>query len=188
MSANNADMFWGEIAPCDHLLQFYENDRVLLDTLQSFIAGGLQAGESAVVIATPEHLDELENRLEKLGLDLPGALADDQYIPLNAEATLARFMVNGWPDDAKFAEVVTEILTRAGGQGRRVRAFGEMVAILWAKGQVAATVRLENLWNKLCHAEGFSLFCAYPKSGITKDTSLSMHEICEAHSRVIGND
>ncbi len=52
--------------------------------------------------------------------------------------------------------------------GRRVRAFGEMVAVLWDQGQNAATVRLEHLWHKLCPEEkDFSLFCTYPKAGFT---------------------
>jgi DcmR-like sensory protein len=184
----HSDVFWGEIAPCDHLLQFYDSDNVLLDTLQGFIYGGLQAGESAIVIATPSHLDQLEARLEAMGVNLPAALADDQYIPLNAEETLARFMVNDWPDEERFAKAVNEILSRARGNGRKVRAFGEMVAILWANGLSGATVRLEHLWNKLCHSDGFSLFCAYPKIGITKkDAAQAISDICAAHSRIIGH-
>lgn len=185
MSKNSTDVFWGEIAPCEHLLQFYENDGVLLDTLAGFVGGGLRAGESAIVIATPQHLDDLEARLETAGLDLPAALSEDWYIPLDAEQTLSKFIRNGLPDDELFEEVVTEVLERARRGGRRVRAFGEMVALLWARGDVAATVRLEHLWNKQCHAEGFSLFCAYPKVGVTQSASESMSEICAAHSRFI---
>ena len=185
MGGNDSEMFWGEIAPCEHLLQIYEDDGVLLDTLQGFIGGALRVGESAVVIATAAHLDALEQRLEASGMDVVTALAQNQYIPLDAEQTLARFMVNGWPDDELFAQAVTEILTRARGNGRRVRAFGEMVALLWDQGHCGATVRLEHLWNGLCQAEGFSLFCAYPKTGVTRGAAESMHEICAAHSKTI---
>jgi hypothetical protein len=94
-------------------------------------------------------------------------------------------MVRGWPDEDRFTQVVTDILTRARGDGRKVRAFGEMVALLWAQGNIAATVRLEFLWQKLCQSEGFSLFCAYPKAGFTRDLSDSITEICAAHSRVV---
>jgi hypothetical protein len=184
----SAEMFWGEIAPCEHLLQIYEHDGVLIDSLTGFVSGGLQSGEGVVVIATEQHLNDLECRLERSGLDLSAYLGDDQYIPLNAERTLDQFMVNGWPNDELFTQVVTEILTRAKGDGRRVRAFGEMVALLWAKGHTAATVRLEHLWNtKLCASEDFSLFCAYPKIGVTQDSSESLTAICAAHSKVVGS-
>jgi hypothetical protein len=59
------------------------------------------------------------------------------------------------------------------------------VAILWAKGQVGATVRLEQLWNKFCETEAFCLFCAYPKSGFTQDASESLMHICNAHKKML---
>ena len=178
------DIFWGEIAPCEHLLQIYDNDAVLIDAVSGFVAGGLAAGEAVVVIATPGHLHELEDRLEASGLDLSAALLNDQYMPLDAQQTLNRFMCNGWPDSELFAAVVTEILSRAARGGRRVRAFGEMVALLWARDQAAATVRLEHLWNKFCRRDRFSLFCAYPKAGVTRESIESLSEICMAHSRL----
>jgi hypothetical protein len=185
MSVAKSNVFWGEIAPCDHFLQIYESENVLLDTLAGFVGGGLQSGESAVVIATEAHLRDLGARLEQTEIDLGDLRSRDQYLPLLAEETLERFMVRGWPDEDRFAGVVADILVRARGDGRRVRAFGEMVALLWAQGNIAATVRLEFLWQKLCQAEGFSLFCAYPKAGFTRDLSDSITEICAAHSRVV---
>lgn len=111
--------------------------------------------------------------------------AQDRYIGLEAEQVLERFMVNGWPDDARFEQVIADLITRARGEDRKVRAFGEMVAVLWARGDQAATVRLEHLWNGLCQADTFSLFCAYPRAGFTRDLSKSINEICAVHSRVL---
>jgi hypothetical protein len=186
MSSCNSNVFWGEIAPCEHLLQVYDTDSVLVDTLASFVSAGLHCGEAVIVIATPLHLKALEDQLDAAGLDLSRAMLDHRFIPLDAEATLARFMINGWPDAELFSAVVTDILNRARGDGRAVRAFGEMVALLWAQGDIAATVRLEHLWNKLCQLQQFSLFCAYPKAGITRDFSESMGDICAAHTQLIG--
>jgi hypothetical protein len=149
------------------------------------VAGGLSGGESVIVIATMSHLSDLDDRLEAAGIDVYGARARDEYIPLEAGAALQRFMAQGWPDEVRFMETVGEILARAKRNGRKVRAFGEMVALLWARGDTGATVRLEHLWNKLCRAEEFSLFCAYPKAGITQGPAESMHEICAAHSRMV---
>jgi len=66
-----------------------------------------------------------------------------------------------------------------------VRAFGEMVAILWAQGNSGATVRLEHLWQDLCQEQNLALFCAYPRCGFTLDSAQSIEDICAAHSRVI---
>ena len=162
----STSVFWGEIAPCEHIAQFYADDGVLLDTLTGFVGGGLRTGESVIVIATADHLRVLEQRLFDSGLDISGARSRHQYIDMLAHEALDKFMVKNWPDDRLFNTFVTELISLARTNGRRVRAFGEMVAMLWARGDSAATVRLEFLWQQLCRAQDFSLFCAYPKGRI----------------------
>ena len=180
-----AEVFWGEISPCEHMVQIYQDDGVFLDSLEGFVSGGILAGDGVVVIATPLHLSALRTRLSARGINVPEAVSRQQYIALDAEETLAKFMVKGWPDEILFKTFVTDTVQRAKGNDRRVRAFGEMVAILWAQGSTGATVHLEHLWHRLCHEQSFSLFCAYPKTGFTRDASLSIKEICETHSRVV---
>lgn len=183
----NMDVFWGEIAPCDHILQIYEDDKAFLHTLQGFVTSGLDAGESVIIIATDEHLEALNQRLRDKGFDLFSMTLTDQYIPLSAREMLSRFMVNGWPDENLFYHLLTGLLVRARKRERQVRAFGEMVALLWSQGFSGATVRLEHLWNRFCESEAFSLFCAYPKSGFTDDANQSMMKICGCHSKMIAN-
>lgn len=119
------------------------------------------------------------------GIDVEAMIAQDRYIALDAEETLAKFMIRDWPDDERFATLIGNIIKRATRGGRRVRAFGEMVALLWAQGHGAATVRLEYLWNEMCRRESFALFCAYPKTGFTVDAAEAIAHVCAAHSRVI---
>jgi hypothetical protein len=182
---NSSEIFWAEIAPCEHMVQIYGEDSAFLDALEGFVAGGLGAGEGVVIIATPGHLASLKQRLTAAGIDVDRAILQDQYIALDADRTLRKFMMRGWPDDVLFEQVVTDLLKRASRGGRRVRAFGEMVALLWEEGHTGATVRLEHLWHQMCHERGFSLFCAYPRVGFTQDADMSMREICAAHSKVV---
>jgi hypothetical protein len=184
-SQTSSKVFWGEIAPCDHVVQIYENDEVFIDLLNGFVSGGITTGDCVVVIATAAHLKSLNSRLKNAGFNVADLTLRNQYIPLEAEETLSRFMVNDWPDENLFNQMVSDLIARAKTGGRQVRAFGEMVAILWAKGQVGATVRLEHLWNKFCANEAFCLFCAYPQSGFTQDASESVMHICGAHSKMI---
>jgi len=176
-------MFWGEMAPCDHLVQIYNNDIEFLNGVARFVSDGFKKRESVIIIATAQHLKSLEGRLSFF--DLKRLRADDQYIPLDAEETLATFMVDDWPDEELFKKSVTAILKRAGKKGRRVRAFGEMVAILWAQGKNGATISLEHLWNNLMKDHTFPLFCAYPKSGFTDNAVESIKQICSTHSKVV---
>jgi hypothetical protein len=184
-AASSNEVFWAEIAPCEHVVQIYENDEDFLDLLTAFISGGINAGECAVVIATAAHLTALDERLATLGFSVHSLIAKTQYLPLDAEETLSKFMVNDWPDENLFNRAISEVIVKAKGNSRKVRAFGEMVAILWAKGQVGATVRLEHLWNKFCENEAFCLFCAYPESGFTQNAAESVMHICSAHSKMI---
>ena len=181
---SRSPIFWGEISPCEHAVHVYGDDNVFMDALEGFIGAGLREGEAAIVIATPEHLAALDDRFFRHGIDMDAARSEGRYLGLPAERVLRDFMVNGWPDDERFFEVVTTLLDKMRADGRRVRAFGEMVALLWSQGHAAATVRLEHLWNKLCAQERFPLFCAYPKAGFTSDPTSSVRELCAAHSRV----
>jgi hypothetical protein len=180
------NVFWAEMAPCAHSVQIYGNDTVFLDMLSQFVAAGMRHGEGVIVIATAEHAALLTARLETQGLDVSAAKADDRLILCGAEETLAQFMVDGMPDEARFHATVRSVVERARGPGKRsVRAFGEMVAILWDRRAYAATVRLEHLWTRLCEAERFELFCAYPREVFPKNATESISEICRLHSRVV---
>ncbi|HEX5281984.1 MAG TPA: MEDS domain-containing protein [Micropepsaceae bacterium] len=176
--------FWAELSPCDHFVQIYEDDAIFIKTLVKFVGDGLRTGEACVVIATPDHCKALDRELRFAGLDPATAAYTDRLICLDAANTIDKFMVNDWPDDQLFNEVVTEVLRRATGNGRRVRAFGEMVALMWAKGLCGATIKLEHLWTELCRRQNFALFCAYPKSGFTEDMTDSISRVCEVHSKV----
>jgi hypothetical protein len=191
--------FWGEVSPSERLVQIYKDDEVFLDSLEGFVGGGIKAGDGVVVIATPSHLEALEHRLMTRGIDAGKARDSGQYLPLDARETLAKFMVDGplkdgkksWPDTQRFHAVVAEVIERASkrtdGSPRRVRAFAEMVAVLWADGLTGATVRLEHLWQEFCQKSGLCLFCAYPRPYITNDPEASMKEICDTHSRVVAD-
>ena len=181
--------FWAEMSPCEHAVQIYGDDEVFLDALEGFIAGGLESGEAVIVIATGPHREALDARLRDRGISLARVRARGHYISLDAEETMEKFMVKGWPDDELFDTLVMDLLATARGPGpgpgRSVRAFGEMVALMWAQGMNGATVRLEHLWHRFCAKENFALFCAYPRTGFTQDVDVSMRAICDVHSRVL---
>jgi hypothetical protein len=184
ISNPNVDMFWGEVSPSEHLVQFYTDESLFIVTLGKFVEDGLRNDEAVFVIATAAHISSLEARLVVQGVDVAGFRASGAYIPLDAASTLAAFMRDGWPNEDLFHAVIEGVLADARGRHRRARAFGEMVALLWAQGHHGATVRLEYLWNELCKRDGVSVFCAYPKIGLTRDLEESLQEVCELHTQV----
>ena len=180
-----AKVFWGELTPCDHVLQIYDEDAPFMDSLQGFVVEGLERGESVIVIATASHRKEMSRRLAMAGHDVEALAADDRYIALSAQETLDKFMVRGAPDVERFRRTIKAVIERARRGGRPVRAFGEMVALLWARGNRAATVQLELYWNDLLRTERFPLFCAYPRVGFTQEITSAIHAVCEAHTRQV---
>jgi len=182
---SSIQVFWGEIAPCDHLVQFYDNDKVFLDTLEGFAGCGFLSGDSVIVIATRDHLVNLNERLKAQAFDIDALIESDRYFPLDASEALSKFMVNNWPDATLFDKYISQLITRATKDNRKVRAFGEMVAVLWQQGHGGATVRLEHLWCRLHDQKQFSLYCAYPKNGFTQSAIDSIDTICKSHSKII---
>ena len=185
LQAATTGAFWSGLAPEEHLCQLYGHESHLIDALTTFTDVGLRAGESVIVIATAPHLHQLEQRLRRNWLDLDRARWEERYIAVLAQETLNRFMVDGWPDEERFRAVVDGLLKRARGSGRKVRAFGEMVALLWAQGNAGATIRLENLWNDLQRREQFSLLCGYARSDFGEEANASLRMICSLHTKVI---
>ena len=180
-----ANAFWSEMSVCEHFVQIYESEEVFMDILASFASEALREGHVVVVIATPAHRRELNERLMESGHDLTSLRLQDRFISLDAEEMLRQFTAKGLVDDELLFQFVADILARATKDGRRVRVFGEMVAIMWSKGYYGAAVRLEHLWHRLCIGNSFLLFCAYPKSGFAENGSEAVAHICAAHSKIL---
>jgi PAS domain-containing protein len=174
-----------------HVAQFYEDDVFLVETISCLIGDALSAGDSAVVIATRPHREGLEERIKARGLDLKPLREQGRYVSLEADETLSRFMVDEWPDANRFADVIGGVIRRAAENSphRYVRAFGEMVALLFAEGKREAAVRIEELWNRLAETVPFSLHCAYPLSVFHRDIDgPPFLKVCSEHSRVIPSE
>ena len=202
MSATMATTFSGHRSPAPivpreplhshrHVVQFYRDDSFLLEQLDHFICPAIAAGSSALLIVTSAHRSVLFAHLRKnCSTDFALAVAKDRFALLDADETLARFMVNGQPDAARFNRVVGGRLARlesaAGGPHPLVFAFGEMVAVLWARGQHEAALSLERLWNQLSQKQAFHLLCAYPMRLFSQPQDRdSLLRICAEHSSVI---
>jgi hypothetical protein len=178
-----AEVFWSDASPAEHAVQIYANSEFFLDALEGFLGSGLRLGEAVLVIATPAHRRAIERRLRRRGFDLTAAMAEGRYTALDADATLAQFVSGGRVDAARFQTLVETLMARVRQTGRPVRAFGEMVVLLWERGEREATVALEALWNDLCAREQFRLFCAYPESCFAGEAEAAAG-ICQHHTQV----
>lgn len=147
--------------PGEHVVQLYGNDdQLLIRNVSRYLAEGLRRGDGLVVIATPEHTRGIVRHLVEgssgAALD---AIDHGRLVLLDAAETLEWMLI----DEAPFRSVVGEVIAavRARAATGRVRAFGEMVSLLWEAGRQHDATRLEQLWNCLLQDSGCSLYCAY---------------------------
>jgi PAS domain S-box-containing protein len=175
-----------------HAVQFYKDDKILIEDLNRFIGPALIAGDSAVVIATRAHREGLSRLLAAQGINVESAAKQGRYITLDAAETLAKFMVNDWPDGALFTKLVSSVLSLASTAAttdRPVIGYGEMVGLLCSDGKVEAAIELERLWNEIAKTHSIRIRCGYPISSFNRDESgESFLKVCEAHSFVVPSE
>ena len=171
-----------------HAVRFYESTESLCRIVADFLNEGLSANQPGLVIATPEHRAGIEEALRARNVDVAAHLAAGDLLLLDAEEVLAMFMVDGIPDGKSFQATGIEVIQRAcrGRKDCTVRAYGEMVDVLWKQGQSVAAVLLEMFWNKLATTQDFSLLCGYAMGSFYKRTQ--QQSICGQHTHIVGDD
>jgi signal transduction histidine kinase/ActR/RegA family two-component response regulator len=177
---------WVQLGDTEHFVQFYERDGFLLDSLADFLATGFNSAEAGIVIATKSHLQGLELRLAQRGVEVQALVATGQFICFTAEEVLRDLRVEGLISSERVTATFDATLVKAGQGGRKVRVFGELVTLVWNEGNFQLAIQLEQLWSDLQKRHPFSLYCAYPMSGLGKQSLFGpLAEVCAAHSRVI---
>jgi hypothetical protein len=170
-----------------HVVQFYGHEEELADRVAGYLLGALQHDGVAVVIATAAHRRAFEARLTRAGVDVAAAARAGTYWTLDAGEAVRTLTAGGQLDRGAFDRVIGRLIADAGQGERPVRAYGEMVALLWDAGLVNDAVLLEEMWSSLGLTRSFSLFCSYPARSVTGDGHLeAFAEVCRLHGSVVG--
>jgi hypothetical protein len=170
----------------DHFVQLYQDEAFLADAVAEYVGAGLREGEAAVLIATPQHVQIFQRALERRGLYPQAALRRGQLRLLDARDTLSRLMKDGSPDWQPFHELCGGVIAEMRLQYPRVRAYGEMVDLLWQDGMRDEAIKLEGFWHLLGKLQTFSLLCAYGIDNLDAaayDRGLDC--VCRAHTHLI---
>lgn len=170
-----------------HAVQLFERQDFLADVVAHYLAEGLEAGAPLIIIARSTRLVAFAEQLERDGYPTGALLASGQLQMHEASEALASFMVDGMPDALRFRNLVGPLVARARAAfpAARLRAYGEMVDILWSQGHSRAAIRLEQLWNRLAAEQPFSLLCAYAMDSFGgQDDQALFSSMCETHSHV----
>ena len=157
------DRLLADAAPRDHVVQLYQDQDFLNRAVCRFAAAALANGEGVILVPTVKHWNAFRPRLIAEGVEVEAAQKHGQLtssMPMKlcpASCTMrCRIRQCSW--------AWRRMSSRAPGAGSRfpkVRWWGEMVNILWERGDVAASMNLEDLFDQLAQKHDIAIFCSF---------------------------
>ena len=152
-----------DAAPCDHIVQLYQDQNFLNRAVCRFAGAALASGEGLILVPTLTHWNGIRPRLEAEGMDVEAAQGRGQLTVVDADELLPRFMRDAMPQSAVFLGLAGDVIeqARAGGRYPKVRWWGEMVNVLWERGDAAASMNLEDQFDQLAKKHDIAIFCSF---------------------------
>jgi hypothetical protein len=171
------DRVLADATPPDHIVQLYQDQDFLGRAVCRFGVAALANGESFVLVSTLPHWNAWRPRFWAQGVDVEAARQRGQMTVLDADEMLSRFMRSGMPHPPTFLGLVSDVVRQARVDGRypRVRLWGEMVNVLWERGNVAASMKLEELYDQHVGKKmGVATVCAFLMDNFNPDIHARM--------------
>jgi hypothetical protein len=172
----------------DHIVQLYQDQDFLNRAVCRFAAAALANGEAVILVPTLAHWSAFRPRLEAEGVNVKDAQSRGQLTVVDADELLPRFMHEAMPDAPVFLGLAADVVARARGAGSypKVRWWGEMVNVLWERGEVAASMNLEDLFDQLAHERDVAIFCSFLMDNFNGEVHTRMlPRLGENHSHLI---
>jgi len=182
------DRLLANAGPSDHVVQLYQDQDFLNRAVCRFAGAALASGEGLILVPTVRHWNAFRPRLIAEGIDVEAAQKRGQLTIVDADETLPRFMRGAMPDSPVFLGLAADVIARARGGNRyeKVRWWGEMVNILWERGDVAASMNLEDLFDQLAHKHDIAIFCSFLMDNFDGEIHTRMlPRLGENHSHLI---
>jgi hypothetical protein len=188
----DASASWGGLlasaGPRDHIVQLYQDQQFLNRAVCRFAASALANGEGVILVPTAAHWEAFRPRLEAEGVDIQGATDSGQLTVVDSDELLPQFMRDAMPDAPVFLGLAGDVIAQARGGGRypKVRWWGEMVNVLWERGDVAASMQLEDQFDHLAHEHEIAIFCSFVMDNFDGDVHARMlPRLGQNHSHLI---
>ena len=167
----------------DHLVHFYKDPSSLADAVAIFAGAGLAKGEAVVLVTTRENGAAVRRALREDGVEIEDLERWGQLRVLDADDRLDELLLEGMPDPDQFRVLSSALIAdaRKASRNGRVRMCGEMVNLLWRRGQQEAAFRLEELWTDVVLSYAIPMLCFY---GV-EDGAAAPQSLCDAHTHVV---
>ena len=174
--------------PRDHIVQLYQDQQFLNRAVCRFAAGAIANGEGVILVPTAAHWEAFRPRLEAEGVDVKAAQGNGQLTIVDADELLPRFMKDAMPDAPLFLGLAANVIAKARGEGQypKVRWWGEMVNLLWEQGNVAASMSLEDQFDRLAGHHEIAIFCSFVMDNFNSEVqSRLLPRLGQNHSHLI---
>jgi hypothetical protein len=183
---------WGGLlasaGPRDHIVQLYQDQQFLNRAVCRFAASAIANGEGVILVPTAAHWEAFRPRLEAEGVDIDASQSRGQLTVVDADELLPHFMRDAMPDAPVFLGLAGDVIAKARGEGRypKVRWWGEMVNVLWERGDVAASMELEDQFDRLAHEHEIAIFCSFVMDNFDGEVHARMlPRLGQNHSHII---
>lgn len=174
-----------------HIVTTYHDDGALARTVARYLHDGVEQGDLLLLIITPENLKNVEAQLRRHGHDPDDLRSRGQLVVLDAQETLSALIPNRAIDPSRFRAVIGGSYRRAVHEAHpRVRAYGEMVDLLWQEGDLQQAMLLERCWEDFTASHAMLLLCAYRVSFLAGEAeSRAVKDMVQHHTHtVLGED
>lgn len=153
---------------CLHVVQFYDSDVYLYDSISGFLLTSFfSSQEAAVVVASAAHIVALEHQLFHQHCLFPEVMKRrGQLLMCEADIVLRNVCRNGLTQES-FEAFIGPIVTKLREKGyARIMVYGELVNLLCERGEYWDALRLEKMWNVFLQSPlgieaGVGLLCGY---------------------------
>ena len=112
------DQVVSNAAPCDHIVQLYQDQDFLNRAVCRFAGAAIANGEGIILVPTQTHWNAFRPRLEAEGVDVEAAQKRGQLTVVDADELLPRFMRDAMPD-----RLYSSALRRTSSARRALRAL-----------------------------------------------------------------
>ncbi len=170
------DQLVADPRPRDHIVQLYQEKAFLNRAVCRFVGAGLANGEGIILVSTAPHWTGFHAYLEDEGVNVRAARKRGQLTVVDADELLPRFMRNAMPDPDIFPGVFENVVAEARDAGgyQKVRVWGEMVNVLWERGDVDASMNLEDQFDQLIKKHDMAIFCSFLMDNFNDDVHTRM--------------
>jgi CheY-like chemotaxis protein len=177
---------WSRISDSEHIVQFYENDDFLIESVSGFVGDAFKEGGSCVVFLTPEHRRALNKKLVANGVDVAELEASGRYVMVDSREALSQFVTGRSIDPERFDKFFDKVIGPMKESGRRLRACGQLAPLLWADGNREAAIELERIAHELASQQRIAILFAYPIAEFNGSClGEGVQDVCSCHSQVL---